>query len=353
MSDRFSKYAVTPEQVEEYKRSRNQDRFAKYAVSEDEANRYKQEHESPIDEETKGFSGIAKDALHKSIRTAFGIPSALMNLPTEGYGAVKQLTTNYPRYAANAVGGFGELGHNILSSPGALRDYLVKKDLLSSKSPSFRLPESVLPKEFNYAEALGAKGHQAGDELIRGGATGLASMPLANKIFSAAESLPLSRTMAARPLVAAEKLIGERNVNKIKIPKDILKEAKDFLPKNLPTKNLLEQAAKGDYKSLFTLQSDLRKAGSGLTKSASGAERLYGIQAHDLRQRLLNAFKDDLTKKGHNDIVGLISKGQNKYRQYMKLTGIVKPIAKWAGVPIGTGALIGAGIKGFNSLTKD
>lgn len=98
------------------------------------------------------------------------IPSDLMNfaraLPGELYGAGKQALTEPKRALQNVGGGFGELGHGILSTPGNIRDYLVKRGVAGEDSPSFRLPESILPRDYNYAEALGREGQKPGDVLL-------------------------------------------------------------------------------------------------------------------------------------------------------------------------------------------
>lgn len=272
--------------------------------------------ESPMEE--TGISGIVSDALGKTVEGAFNFPLAVAEFPGEAYGAGKQFVTDYPRYAKNVLAGFGQLGNSILSAPGNVRDYLAKKELISPESPSFRLPESILPRDYNYSEALGVEGHKPGDELIRSLPSQVASLPLFDKIFSAIESVPLTKGLAAKPLKNAQRLLEERGAPSLSISKDILKESQDFLPKNLPTKNLLKEAAKGDYKTLFSLQSDLGKAARELSKSSSGAERLHGFQAHDLRQRLLQGMKDSLAEQGHEDVANLLTKGQNKYRQHMK-----------------------------------
>ena len=173
------------------------------------------------------------------------------------------------------------------------------------------------------------------------GATVGGALPAAGSIAN----VPWTKGMASKALKQAEQLIGEREVKNIKIPKDIFTESKDFLPKNLPNKKLLEAARNGDYKTLFTLQSDLGKISRELQKSSSGAERLHGKQAHDLRERMLNSMKEHLSKQGHEDISDLMSKGQKKYRQHMKY---VNPITK----KIPKGASHAAGIGGIYELFK-
>lgn len=275
-------------------------------------------------EETKGIGGIATDAMSKTLQAAFNFLPSLQQLPSEAVGAGKQLLTNYPRYAANAVGGFGELGHGLLSIPGNTRDYLARKELIPQSTPSFRLPESILPKEYNYAEALGAKGHEAGDELIRSGAKQLFAAAPATKLFELASEIPLTKGVGGKKLNAVRAEIKNRGGFNLEIPKDILKDAKQYLPKDAPTKKLLQKAQSGDYDSLFTLQSDLRKRGSALQRSFSGAERNHGFDAQNLRNRLLNAMKEDLGKKGHGDLADTLSLGQKRYAQHMRYR---KPVA--------------------------
>ncbi len=140
--------------------------------------------------DSKGFGGIASDAFNKVIQSAMALPSALMALPGEAYGAGKQVLTEPKRALQNVGAGFGELGHGILSAPGNIRDYLEKKDIVSHNAPSFRLPESVLPRDYNYAEALGAEGEHPGDQLLRGLPTGVALSPLAEVIPALTAKVP-------------------------------------------------------------------------------------------------------------------------------------------------------------------
>lgn len=280
--------------------------------------RVENEDEQPEYSESKGFSGIASDALSKAIQAPFGFIQGLKQLPSETMGAGRQFLTDYPRYAQNIGAGFGQLGHGILSAPGATRDYLARKELIPQETPSFRLPESVLPRDFNYAEALGAHGKQAGDELIRSLPLQVAMAPLVNKALSVAGEIPLTKGVGGKKLNAVRQGLNERGVNKLRIDKDIIKDAKQYLPKDTPSKKLLARASTGDYDALFTLQSDLRKRGSSLQKSFSGAERNHGFDAQQLRQRLLNGMKADIRSQGHGDLADLLHLGQKRYAQHMK-----------------------------------
>jgi len=303
--------------------------------------------------EKPGLSGIASDLMDKGLTTAMGIPEAIMGAPKEAYGALKQIINDPKRAAQNVGAGFGELGHGILSAPGNVRDYLEKKKLISSDTPSFRIPESILPKEYDYPSALGRQGHESGDTLLTGLPGSIASLPLSNALFKAVESIPLTKTIAARPLVKAENMVKESGIKSLPISKDIFKDASNYLPKNISTQNLIKEASKGDYSKLFTLQSDLGKAGRELRKSASGAERLHGIEAEKLRRNLLNEIKENLSKSGLDDAAKMLTKGQNKYRQHHKIDKYVyKPLQK-AGIPVGIMSLLGWGYNNLNKKSRD
>ena len=284
------------------------------------------------------------------------------------YRPKQSLLKNYMDYAkGTGLGifqGLSDAGANTAQFPSDIYKYFTGKPLYHAPKPSFRefIPNSDSGEfgatigEFAAPAVLpgvGAStvGSKLLPRLLAGAGLGAAQSEdrtlgaLLGAIFGSAplaKELPLTKGMAAKPLNYAEKLIQERGIKKLDIPKDIFKEAKDFLPKNLPSKKLLEKAKNGDYKTLFTLQSDIGKSARQLTKSASGAERLHGFQANDLRQRLLDAMKGHLNKEGHEDISQLITKGQNKYRQHMKL----RPIAKKALYATG----IGTAIPGYQML---
>ncbi len=298
-----------------------------------------------ISTEKTGLSGIASDVMDKAVQGVLGLPEAVMGLPGEIKGAYNQLTNEPKRAAQNIGGGFGELGHGILSVPANLRDYLVQKAILSKQSPSMRLPESILPKEYNYAENLGRQGQKPGDVLL-GQLPELAASGGVGKILNPILSeIPLTKGLAARHLKSAQKLVKESGISGLPLSEHLLEEAKQFLPNNLPTQNLLKQAASGDYNSIFTMQSDLAKAARELTKSSSGAERLHGLAANDLRQRMLHEFRQNLTKSGLEKAAKLMQRGQNKYRQHHQIKKYVYGPIKTLGAPASVIAALGMGGK--------
>lgn len=271
--------------------------------------------------ESTGLSGVLGDAASKSLQAIYSLPSVAYNAPGEIYGALKQLSTIDPtRRAQNIVGGLGELGHAVLSGPGNIRDYLVKKQLASKESPSFRLPESILPKEYNYPEALGRKGEEPGDALISSIPSMAAGAPFEAKLFSALKELPLTKRMASKPFRQARELVEERGVDKLSVPKELIHEASGYFNKNnISYKDLLNKARLGNYDALHTLQSDLGSQSRQLLKFMSpGSDKIRGLEINNLRQKILSAMKQDLTNQGHEDIAALRQKGANKFRTHMK-----------------------------------
>ena len=173
--------------------------------------------------ESQGFSGIASDAYNKAIQAAMGLPSALLSIPGEIYGAGKQVVTDPKRVLGNVGAGFGELGHGLLSSLGNTRDYLQKKGLVSQDAPSLRLPESILPKEYNYGEALGVEGEQPGDELLRGIPKGAALSPLSKIIPSVLGKIPgvTNKSIANQLSRHKTNAINEANKNYVDLFSDV------------------------------------------------------------------------------------------------------------------------------------
>jgi hypothetical protein len=272
-------------------------------------------------QESKGLGGVATDALGKMLQSVYGIPAGLMALPGEAYGAVNQLATNPKRAAQNFGAGFGELGHGVLSAPGNIRDYLAKKELVSQQSPSFRLPESVLPKEYNYAEALGAEGNQTGDALIRGVPAGIASAPFVGKLMQGLADLPIRPGAGGRALNKVRDQLKERGMGNIGLPEDVLRDIEDhnYLRSTAANKRFLEKAKQGDYESLFKLQSDLGRLERGHKLNPFFSEREFGKDIGETRQSLLKHMKSRIAEEGHDDLQKLMSHGMNRYRQYMKL----------------------------------
>lgn len=313
------------------------------------------------DMESKGFSGIASDAYNKAIDTALNIPGQLMNLPGEVYGAGKQVLTEPKRALQNIGAGFGELGHGLLSTPGNIRDYLEKKDLVSHNAPSFRLPQSILPKEYNYAEALGAQGEQSGDSLLRGVPKIAAGAPL-TKLIPMVGNLA-SKIKPESPYHFIQKAYDtkekslsnifsnvskEANESKIKVdlPKNLISEIKKSGPKTDKFNTFVDKSKMGDYDSLRKLQAELFTRGKAYSRSHLASENDFGAHLFEQRAKLNDAIITSLEKSGRKDLAEKLTEAKHGWKNLEELYHSNPTISKLVGdereVPFT-----------FNALRKD
>ncbi len=122
--------------------------------------------------ESQGWKGIGQD-IAESFKSAPGvIASGLLQLPGEVLGVGKQALQmpweaahlQVPRITKNLYAGLGELGQGILNSPSYVADYMAKKGIISPQSAQ-KIPS--INKDYDYANALGLEGQEAGDQLVR------------------------------------------------------------------------------------------------------------------------------------------------------------------------------------------
>jgi outer membrane lipoprotein SlyB len=69
---------------------------------------------------------------------------------------------------------------------------------------------------------------------------------------------------------------GKRGISKVQMDKDLINQAMDYLPETKASRDLINKASTGDYDSVRTLQSDLRKRAEKRLKSDLGAENYQG-----------------------------------------------------------------------------
>lgn len=307
------------------------------------------------DNESKGLSGVAGDAFSKAIETAFSLPASLAQLPSEAYGAGSQIINNPKRALQNVGAGFGELGHGILSAPGNIRDYLQRKDLVSKNAPSFRLPESVLPKEYNYAEALGAKGEESGDALLRSVASGLAAAPLAEVGASLTAKIPsISTKGITKKIVSDKKAIkGEykklynhlfenaekQGIKDVEIPKI---KGKLIIENSVPKyhtalKNFLSEPS---LKNAHKAQSDLGKMERALEKSntinpLSTSQHKTLRAAKEAKEKIKEAMFAKNKLGSNNGLGDLYNKITEGYRKEVVPYTSKKPLTQFENKEIG------------------
>lgn len=217
---------------------------------------------------TKGLKGISRDVLEGALNVPGAIGDFLTSLPGEAIGAGHQIYSNPKRVVQNVGTGLAQGGAGLLGLPGTIRDYLANKGIISEESPSFRLPEKVLPKDYDYGKALGREGKEAGDALITGlteslpysllGELGLAGKGIGRKTLqrsaaqgamgAAAEQNPITSALmvpAAKGGTDFAKLIGgelsKLTKPKIKAINNYLREQLEIPEGQSLTKHALEQ----------------------------------------------------------------------------------------------------------------
>lgn len=115
-------------------------------------------------EPAKGWEGVGED-IGKSLKE---VPTDLWEMIKQLPGEVFGAATHPGRIPQNLGAGLAQGGAGILNTPANIRDYLASKNIISNESPSLRLPESILPKNYNYAEGVGLEGTEPGDALVQG-----------------------------------------------------------------------------------------------------------------------------------------------------------------------------------------
>ena len=169
---------------------------------------------------------------------------------------------------------------------------------------------------------LGQKGAPTfGDKLIQKGVQYAPELLLGGNALR--QVMPhLTRHGASRTLREARALAADRDIGTLNVNPELIEDARQYLPNNLPERNLLEGSQHGDYNSLFNLQSNLGRVSAqrtGRIRSLFAPEtNIRGEAGLASRRRLLNAIHENLQSQGHHDISDLLRQGQNEYRRYMQ-----------------------------------
>lgn len=299
---------------------------------------------SEDDGESKGWGGVASDAMSKTLQAAFSIPRTLMHLPGEVIGMANQILTDPKRYTQNSIGGLGQYGHALLSSLGEMRDYAERKGI-SHGSMSWRLPESILPREFNYQEALGRQGHQRGDELISSVPSMIGGAPAEAKILSAPFKTPktlkdfivgfkprhaakiihnaadASLENAVTPLNYAAKEAIKRDIPPTKLSKSMLDRARRAFPKTDAYELLLKKAKEGDHQAIVDLQSAVGSQERSIlsNKNSDVAQRNYSEELGQLKKDINKTQAEHYSKHGHKDLADSLRTGRRLYAEHKGL----------------------------------
>lgn len=249
-----------------------------------------------------GLRGVGKDIYKGAANIYPALAEMIQSLPSELMGAGKQLFTDPERTGQNVIGGAALGLHGALSTPGNIRDYLVGKELVSPESPSFRLPESWMPKEFDPNEATGMQGHQPGDEFLQGIGSYLPYAPLGE----AGALGPMAR-MGTRSGTQSLHAVGQNQnpvtaagmVPNLELPLHLANAARPsrLFRGNLPAEELQAnmRAAEGTQTGLGDVigSPTLKQLFENVTTKwpGSGADELLGNMARQVENRAENLLE--------------------------------------------------------------
>lgn len=245
----------------------------------------------------------------------------------------------FEKLPRNVVAGLANAGHTLLNTPHDLAKGFedqgnqfrkmvdtalpLEKYGIKNKNYDTHYAENIPQQEdYNFAEMLGQKGEPTfGDTLIQKASEYAPEMILAANALRG--TIPhLTKRGALKKLKKGKALAAERDIGTLNVNPELIEDARQYLPNNLPERDLLNASQSGDYNSLFKLQSDVGKisaARKGKLKSLFAPEtHLKGEAGLTSRNRLLDAIHENLQGMGHNDISDLLRQGQNDYRRYMK-----------------------------------
>lgn len=121
-----------------------------------------------IKNQETGFGAVGQD-IKQGLKDVYpSLKQFFTDLPEEYQGVKRQYYGEPSRLGKNILSGLAQGGAGLLNTPANIRDYGVKRGLISKEAPSFRLPESVLPRDYDYSAALGLGEQQPGDQLTQG-----------------------------------------------------------------------------------------------------------------------------------------------------------------------------------------
>ena len=188
------------------------------------------------------------------------------------------------------------------------------------------------------------------DKLIKGG------VEHAPEIIGAGGLLRggFRRLKGTHQLDEASRLINQKGLNEFNYPKEMIKEAKKFLPQSQATKELLKRVKGGNYDAAMKLQSQVGHHQRALAKSPLASENsIMAPQAGDLKQSMLGHLENVLRATNNHEEADLMRKGINNYKTYMKVKEKLLPAMKYFGIPTTALAALGFGYRKLKQGLSD
>lgn len=126
------------------------------------------------------------------------------------------------------------------------------------------------------------------------------------------------KNYATKPLDEAE-IQASKEKKPIRLNSKLIDSAEDYLAKTKANKNLIKEARKGDYKSVFKLQSDLGKRGESFASKNTQAEIDRGSEIFDLRDSIIDGMKTHYDYLGHPEVSKNLTEGRKRYADFADL----------------------------------
>lgn len=250
-------------------------------------------------------------SLNKAISTAAPYAEHF-NRATQG--------TGLPNMAKGAFVGMDKLARmamNAVPTGAGLPDVNIPDPGWSQKE----IP-SVNPRIQKGAEIVG--------EAIPYGAALMEALPALRMGGEALADLPIRPGAGGRALNRSQEMMEGGGNPRLRIPEEHFRDIEEnqFLRNTAANRRMLERARHGNYRDLFSLQSDLGQRERSFTRDPfSAANRQFGRDIGQTRHGVIDEMRRLMREGGHDEAARLMQHGQNRYRQYMALRPYLAALA--------------------------
>lgn len=183
----------------------------------------------------------------------------------------------------------------------------------------------------NYANVFGQKGEGTlMDNLIQKGIEYAPEIAGGKALLKSG----IRRLKGAHHLDEVRKAVKNKGLSNFQYPKEMVKEAKKYLPKGEASGQMIKDMMEGKYNPAFDMQSQIGLHKRALEKSLIPADRLLAPKLGDLKQNMLNHLGNVLRKNELHEEADMLKTGIKKYSDYKKFMEKAGPVLKYAGIPV-------------------
>lgn len=280
--------------------------------------------------EMTGWKGLTHDAqtlLRNALISGVGFAKrAPGNLKEIGSDLIEHPFSKAHHISGQILAGLGEGAKGLANIPHELFDEFANKEI----TPNW-LRTGAIPEDIGIEKFLGLEATKKSDELLRalpaiygGGKLVASGIGKAKKLTQAPDLKQALKDVQAKVNSADTNLgkafdkiesdVESRGVTPIPVSKQTINRAKRFLDKSPETRELIDKASKGDYKSLRQIQADLRVIGENGLSNDLSTERNIGKEALSARNQINTDIEKHLEKTGHKDLADLLNKSKEGYK---------------------------------------